>query len=165
MGYLNVWHVRDLYRHEIFISCWQILRSLQLVDGLQEWHSVLQDFFLEVRIENSVTMVTVHHYEACWVMPNSYPEWRNFHFTPNNHYRFFFLHTLPSTIVFKLACELFYQFYAKISMFDQEKFGSVPVYDVVHMAVLHLLRQNGWNSRKTLSGMQETQFLLCWLLT
>ena len=28
----------------------------------------------EVRIENSVTRVTVKHYEACRVMPNSYPE-------------------------------------------------------------------------------------------
>ena len=28
----------------------------------------------EVRIENSVTRVTVRHHEACRVMPNSYPE-------------------------------------------------------------------------------------------
>ena len=34
------------------------------------------------------------HHKACWVMPNSYPEWRNFQFAPNNHYWFFFLHTL-----------------------------------------------------------------------
>ena len=43
----------------------------------------------EVRIENSVTTVTVRHHEACWVMPNSYPERRNCQFAPNNHYRFF----------------------------------------------------------------------------
>ena len=28
----------------------------------------------EVRIENTVTRVTVRHHEACRVMPNSYPE-------------------------------------------------------------------------------------------
>ena len=58
----------------------------------------------ELRIENSVTTVTVQHREACRVMPNSYPEWRNFQFSPNNHYGFFFLHTLPSTIAFRLGC-------------------------------------------------------------
>ena len=31
-----------------------------------------------------------------------YPEWQNFQFAPNNHYKFFFLHTLSSNIVFKL---------------------------------------------------------------
>ena len=45
----------------------------------------------ELRIENSVTTVTVQHREACRVMPNSYPERRVFQFTPNNHYGFFFL--------------------------------------------------------------------------
>ena len=32
----------------------------------------------KLRIENSVTMVTVQHREACRVMPNSYLEWRTF---------------------------------------------------------------------------------------
>ena len=61
-----------------------------------------------VWIENSVTRVTVRHHETCRVMPNSYPEWRNFQlsksrdaeqlplwwnfqFVPNNHYGIFFL--------------------------------------------------------------------------
>ena len=57
----------------------------------------------EVRIENSVTRVTVRHHQACRVMPNSYPEWRNFHFLPNSHYGFFFLHTRPSSTAFKLC--------------------------------------------------------------
>ena len=53
------------------------------------------------------------------------PECRNFQLTPKNHYGFFFLHTLPSTIAFRLECVLFYQFYAKITtFFDQEKFGT-----------------------------------------
>ena len=40
---------------------------------------------------------------------------------PKNHYGFFFLHTLPMTISFKLEYVLFYQFYAKITtFFDQE---------------------------------------------
>ena len=45
---------------------------------------------------------------------------------------FFFLHTLPSTIVFRLEYVLFYQVYAKITrFFDQEKFGTVPLLYVV----------------------------------
>ena len=85
-----------------------------------------------MRIENSVTRVTVRHHEACRVKPNSYPEWRNFQFAPNNHYRFCFLHTLPSMIVFKLGFALFYQLmrWNKYSL-GQEMFGSVPIYDVL----------------------------------
>ena len=55
----------------------------------------------DVRIENSVTRVTVRHHEAVRVMRNSYPEWRNFQFESNNHYEFSFLLTFPSTIAFK----------------------------------------------------------------
>ena len=56
------------------------------------------------------------------------PEWRNFQFAPKNHYGYFFLHTLPSTIAFRLEYVLFYQFYAKITTFvDQEKFGTAPL--------------------------------------
>ena len=75
----------------------------------------------EVRIKKSVTRVTVRHHEACRVMPNSYPEWRNF----NSHRTIiidsFFLYTCPSTIVFKLESALFYQFYAEISIFSIKK--------------------------------------------
>ena len=60
-------------------------------------------------IENSVTTVTVQHREACRVMPNSYPEWRDFQFAPNNHYGFSFLHTLPSTIAFTIEYVFVYQ--------------------------------------------------------
>ena len=56
----------------------------------------------EVRIENSVTRVTVRHHKAWRVMLNIYPEWWNFQFAPNNNYGFFFLHTLPSTIAYRL---------------------------------------------------------------
>ena len=49
--------------------------------------------------------------------PDSYPEWQNFPFAPNNHYGFFFLRTLPSTIAFKLEYVLYYEFYAKIAQF------------------------------------------------
>ena len=69
-------------------------------------------------IENNVTKVTVWHREACRVISNSYPKWRNFQFAPNNHYRFFFKHTLPLTIEFKLEYVLCYQFYAEISTFS-----------------------------------------------
>ena len=46
-----------------------------------------------------------------------------------NHYGFFFLHTLPSTVAFRLEYVFFFfQFYAKITtFFDQEKFGTAPL--------------------------------------
>ena len=56
------------------------------------------------------------------------PEWRNFQFAPKNYYGLFFLHTLPSTIAFRLEYVLFYQFYAKITtFFDQERFGTAAL--------------------------------------
>ena len=81
-----------------------------------------------VRIENSVMRVTVRHHKACRVMPNSYPKWRNFQYALNSHYRFFFLHTFPSTIAFKLKYALFYQFYVKITIFfiKNVQFDSYP---------------------------------------
>ena len=54
-------------------------------------------------------------------MPNSYLEWRNFQFATNSHYGFFFLHTRLSSTAFKLKCELFCQYYAKISRFWSRK--------------------------------------------
>ena len=75
--------------------------------------------------------VTVRQHEACRVMRNSYPEWRNFQFAPNNHYGFFLLHIVPSTIAFRLEYVLFYQTDADLTtIFDQEMFGSVPIQDV-----------------------------------
>ena len=50
------------------------------------------------------------------------PECRNFQFAPETHYWFFFLHTLPSTIAFRLEYVLVYQFYAKITIFRSRKF-------------------------------------------
>ena len=41
------------------------------------------------------------------MMPNSYAERWNFQFAPNNHYGFFFLHTLPLSITFMLEFVLF----------------------------------------------------------
>ena len=52
-----------------------------------------------VYIENSVTRDSC---SASQGLPNSYPEWRNFQFAPNNHYISFFLHSFPSSIVFNL---------------------------------------------------------------
>ena len=57
-----------------------------------------------------------------------FPEGRNFQFAPKNHYGFFVLQTLPSTIAFRREYVWFYQFYAKITtFFDQEKFGTAPL--------------------------------------
>ena len=55
------------------------------------------------------------------MMPNSYPEGRNFHFALNKHNGFFFLHTVPSTIAFKVQCALFCQYNAEISTFSVKK--------------------------------------------
>ena len=63
--------------------------------------------------------VTVRHHEACRVMRNIYPEWRNFQFALKSH----FLYTLPLTVVFKLEYALFYQFYAKMSSFSIKRFS------------------------------------------
>ena len=60
----------------------------------------------KTQVENSVTRVTVHYHEACWAMPNIYPEQQNFQFAPVNLYGFFFLHALLSTTVFKLITSL-----------------------------------------------------------
>ena len=73
-------------------------------------------------IENSVTRVT----ELCDA--KQLPESRNFKFALKNHYGFFFLHTLPSTVAFRLEYVLLYLFYATITtFFDQEKFGTAPI--------------------------------------
>ena len=65
--------------------------------------------------------------EACRVMPNSYPEWRNVQFAPNDHYRFFFLPTFPTTIAFRLEYVLFYQLRPKTSFLNHEMFGLAPL--------------------------------------
>ena len=73
----------------------------------------------EVWIENSFTRVTVQHHKACRVR---HPEWLNFQFTPKNHYRFFFLHTLPLTTTFSIEnVLLYYQFHARITTFSSKK--------------------------------------------
>ena len=64
-----------------------------------QWLSVLHKNIrifndCEVQIEYSVTRVTVWHHKASFVTPNSYLVWRNFQYTPNNRYGFFFLHAL-----------------------------------------------------------------------
>ena len=72
VSYSYVTNVRTLH----------ILIIIRIFNGCELW------------IENSVTRVTVQHRETCRVMPNSYPEQRDFQFATNNHYGFFFLHTL-----------------------------------------------------------------------
>ena len=74
----------------------------------------------EVWLENFVTGVA-GYCSASRGLPN-------FEFTLNNHYRFFFLHTLPSMIVFKLGYELFYQFHTERSTFSIKK-CLAPIYD------------------------------------
>ena len=86
---------------------------------------------------------TVRHHEACQVMPNSYPEWRNFQFVPNNNYGFFFLRTLPSTTGFKLE-------YAKIYHFAVKN-CSVPLSDVDGETFSGKWRKN-WRQKDVLTS-------------
>ena len=77
-------------------------------------------------IENSVTRVTVRLHERCrtvtWVTEFSIC-------TEEPLWILFFLHTLPLTVAFRLEYVLFYQFCAKITkFFDQEKFGTAPLF-------------------------------------
>ena len=54
-----------------------------------------------------------HHegnYSVSWGSPSDaeqIPEWQNFQFAPKNHYGFFFLHTRPLTVAFRLEYVLF----------------------------------------------------------
>ena len=98
-------------------------------------------------IENSVTRVTVRHHSCD---AEQLPEWRNFQFTLKNHYGFFFLHTLPLTITFRLEYVLFHQFYAKITTFFIKK---SLVRLLSYMVTLKRLRRN-WhkNDVKTLKS-------------
>ena len=93
-----------------------------------------------MRIENSVTRVTVLHHEARQVMPKSYPEWRNF----NSHQTtiidsfscIFFLRRLYE-IVFNLNMRYFINFTLKYVHFRSRnvQFGSyVRRPDVMHEA-------------------------------
>ena len=84
---INYFLILPLNNHFMNNTCglqrrWNLISHIRIFNGCK------------VQTENSVTRVTVQHYEARWVMPNSYLEWRNFQFTPNSHYGFFFLLTL-----------------------------------------------------------------------
>ena len=85
----------------------------------------------EMQIENSVTRVTVRHHEACQVRAEQLSQVTEFSMrTSQPLYGFFFLHTLPLTIAFRLEVVLFYQFYPEIhvtTFFSQEMFSSLPV--------------------------------------
>ena len=104
----------------------------------------------EVLIENSVTRVTVWHHE-----------WQNFQFAPKNHYGLFFLHTLPSTIAFRLEYVLFYQFYAKITtFFDQEKWVRLLSYTLTSKRLAEtdvkvMSRRQKWRQNRHTDVMHE----------
>ena len=82
----------------------------------------------EVRIENSVTRITVRHREDC----------REFSIRTEQPLSWllilFFLYILPSMTLLKFEYALFYQFCAKISTFSIKKFS---VRLVMHEVVLH----------------------------
>ena len=107
-----------------------------------QWDQNLRIFnCCEVRIDNSVTRVTVWHHEACRVMPNSYHEWQKFQFAPNNHYRIFFLHTFRRLYLSLNMC-YFINFALKLVHFQSRnvRFGSYLRHpQVMHEVVLHPL--------------------------
>ena len=84
----------------------------------------------EVHTENSVRTVIVRQDEACWMMPNSYPEWRNFQFAPSNHYGFF--SCIPS--LWKLHLNFHVHYFITITLkkyiFGQAMFCSAPTCDI-----------------------------------
>ena len=86
-------------------------------------------------------MVTIRHHETYRVMLNSYPEWRNFQFTPNNQFRLFFFET-----AFKLEYVLFYQFLARITTFSSKK---CSVRLLSKKTSKHLLQNDVKTSRST----------------
>ena len=90
-----------------FVKCFQCFLSSNKNEIIRIFNG------LEVRIENSLTGATVRHHEACQVMPNSYPEWRNFQFALNSHYGLFFLHTLPLSTALSLNVCYFVNFTLK----------------------------------------------------
>ena len=62
------------------------------------------------------------------MMPNSYPSDGIFNLHRRTSMDSFILHTLHSTVAFRLEYVLFYQFYGKITtFFDQKKFGTAPL--------------------------------------
>ena len=65
---------------------------------------------------------------------------RGLQFTPNNHYRFFSLHTLPSTIVFFFKSLNMHYFYAEITTCSIKKCLVRLLYkNALHKVVLHPL--------------------------
>ena len=83
---------------------------------------------VEVQIENSVTMVTVQHHEACRLMPNSYPEWGNFQSTPSNHYGFSCILFLQK-LHLSLNMRYFINFVKFNNFFYKKKFDLSPIDD------------------------------------
>ena len=59
-----------------------------------------------VVIENSVTRETIQHDKVFWAMPDSYPKRQSFQLASNKQFEFFFLHTLPSPVLFKVKSEI-----------------------------------------------------------
>ena len=109
----------------VYLQSWSAFTQLLVYTLVPEYRNTSIRIFnvCEMRIENSATRVTARHREGCRVMSNSYPKWWNFQFAPNNHYGFFFLHTLPSTIAFRLEYVLIYQFYTEMTTVFN-RFGS-----------------------------------------
>ena len=95
----------------------------------------------EVRIENSVTRVTVQHQEAGRVMPKNYPEWWNFPFAPKSHYGFFFLYIrFLLRLYLRLKMRYFINFTLQCAHFLSRncQFGFYLRHpDIMHKVILH----------------------------
>ena len=105
--------------------------------------------------------VTVRHHEACRMMPNNYSEWRNFQFALNNHYTFFFFHTFPLTIVFKLGYALLFSVLRwNKYIFDQEMFVSPLISDVL-TSCMRLSYTRWYKTEISITG--ENREKSCWV--
>ena len=120
MWWLNMMLINTL--NMFFVENWRVIFSYYLIPTVSIFLKFSKNIRifngLEVRIENSVMRVTVQHRKACRVMPNSYPEWQNSQFARNDHYWFFFLHILPSTIAFELYMRYFISIRLKYQYFQ-----------------------------------------------
>ena len=105
------------------MTCWHNIRIMWL-GGVSCLVSGTWYFSSEAALVKWAFIQTITIFNGCEVWTENWkqlPEWRNFQFAPNNRYRFFFLHTLPLTIVFKCGYALFDQFYAEIRTFVIKK--------------------------------------------
>ena len=102
---INIWR-NTFYKERVHVYMYGFLTSSILIDEVNNYTGVILRI---ARFDLNCPLFTCLDF---WHRLSSI-EWRDFQFTPNNHYGFFFLHTLSSTIAFRLEYVFVYQFYAE----------------------------------------------------